>query len=291
MGFAVVVDSTIDMSAEEYQALNITMVPLNILVGGSEFKDQVEISSEEFYQRMSEAEQLPKTAQPAPYDFAQAYEHLAKEGYDGIVSLHIAGVLSGTVESARAAAAQVDIDVRVIDSAAASAQAALQAKHLCSLRDAGATLDEAEESLKAYIPNTQFLVACDTLENLLKGGRLSADQVKNASLLNIKPIFTFNETGVLVAFGKAKGMRGVVKQYVANAQKRTEEQGKQRIRFCHVGNEQGVEDLRQALSTSTRGLAPAAPRWQPIWAWVRWASLSRQLKRRGDGEAGSARFS
>ena len=101
MGFAVVVDSTIDMSAEEYQALNITMVPLNILVGGSEFKDQVEISSEEFYQRMSEAEQLPKTAQPAPYDFAQAYEHLAKEGYDGIVSLHIAGVLSGTVESAR----------------------------------------------------------------------------------------------------------------------------------------------------------------------------------------------
>lgn len=247
MGFAVVVDSTIDMSAEEYQALNITMVPLNILVGGSEFKDQVEISSEEFYQRMSEAEQLPKTAQPAPYDFVQAYERLAKEGYDGIVSLHIAGVLSGTVESARAAAAQVDIDVRVIDSAAASAQAALQAKHLCSLRDAGATLDEAEESLKAYIPNTQFLVACDTLENLLKGGRLSADQVKNASLLNIKPIFTFNETGVLVAFGKAKGMRGVVKQYVANAQKRTEEQGKQRIRFCHVGNEQGVEDLRAAL--------------------------------------------
>lgn len=55
MGFAVVVDSTLDMSAEEYQALNITMVPLNILVGEDEFKDQVEISSEEFYKRMGEA--------------------------------------------------------------------------------------------------------------------------------------------------------------------------------------------------------------------------------------------
>ena len=54
--------------------------------------------------------------------------------------------------------------------------------------------------------------------------------------------------GVLVAFGKAKGMRGVIKQYVQNAQKRTEEQGKQRIRFCHVANEQGVEDLRFALN-------------------------------------------
>ena len=67
-------------------------------------------------------------------------------------------------------------------------------------------------------------------------------------MLNIKPIFTFSETGVLVAFGKAKGMRGVIKRYVQNAQKRTEEQGKQRIRFCHVANEQGVEDLRSALN-------------------------------------------
>ncbi len=247
MGFAVVVDSTLDMSAEEYQALNITMVPLNILVGEDEFKDQVEISSEEFYERMGEATELPKTAQPAPFDFVQAYERLAQEGYEGIVSLHIAGVLSGTIESARAAADQVDIDVRVIDSACCTAQAALQVKQLCALRDAEVSLDEAQAAIEELIPKTQFLVACDTLENLLKGGRLSADQVKNASLLNIKSIFTFNETGVLVAFGKAKGMRGVIKQYVQNAQKRTEEQGKQRIRFCHVANEQGVEDLRSAL--------------------------------------------
>lgn len=248
MGFAVVVDSTLDMSAEEYQALNITMVPLNILVGEDEFKDQVEISSEEFYKRMGEATELPKTAQPAPFDFVQAYERLAQEGYEGIISLHIAGVLSGTIESARAAADQVAIDVRVIDSACCTAQAALQVKQLCALRDAGATLDEAQAAIEKLVPKTQFLVACDTLENLLKGGRLSADQVKNASLLNIKLIFTFNETGVLVAFGKAKGMRGVIKQYVQNAQKRTEEQGKQRIRFCHVANEQGVEDLRSALN-------------------------------------------
>ena len=245
MGFAVVVDSTLDMSAEEYQALNITMVPLNILVGEDEFKDQVEISSEEFYKRMGEATELPKTAQPAPFDFVQAYERLAQEGYEGIISLHIAGVLSGTIESARAAADQVAI---ALDSACCTAQAALQVKQLCALRDAGATLDEAQAAIEELVPKTQFLVACDTLENLLKGGRLSADQVKNASLLNIKPIFTFNETGVLVAFGKAKGMRGVIKQYVQNAQKRTEEQGKQRIRFCHVANEQGVEDLRSALN-------------------------------------------
>ena len=248
MGFAVVVDSTLDMSAEEYQALNITMVPLNILVGEDEFKDQVEISSEEFYKRMSEAAELQKPHSQRLLILCRHTSALRKRVIGGIVSLHIAGVLSGTIESARAAAGQVDIDVRVIDSACCTAQAALQVKQLCALRDVGATLDEAQAAIEALIPETQFLVACDTLENLLKGGRLSADQVKNASLLNIKPIFTFNETGVLVAFGKAKGMRGVIKQYVQNAQKRTEEQGKQRIRFCHVANEQGVEDLRSALS-------------------------------------------
>ena len=248
MGFAVVVDSTFDMSEEEYRAQGITMVPLNILVGDSEFKDQVEITSQEFYQRMGEAETLPKTAQPAPYDFVQVYQRLASEGFDGILSLHIAGVLSGTVESARAAASQVDIDVRVVDTVGASAQAALVTKKACALRDAGSSLDEAEAAVKDFVPQSQFLVACDTLENLLKGGRLSADQVKNASLLNIKPIFTFDERGVLVAYAKAKGMRGVVKQYVQTAKERLEREGAQRIRFCHVDNEEGVADLKKALA-------------------------------------------
>lgn len=248
MGFAIVVDSTFDMTAEEYRGLGITMVPLNITVGGSEFKDQVDISSEEFYQRMNEAEELPKTAQPSPYDFVQEYKRLAEEGADGIISLHIAGVLSGTVESARLAAVDAPVDVRVIDTAAASAQAGLIVQKACALRDAGASLDEAEEALNGFIPKSQFMVACDTLENLLKGGRLSADQVKNANVLNIKPIFTFNEIGALTPISKAKGMRGVVKQYVSHAQERTEEQGKQRIRFCHVGNEQGVADIKEALA-------------------------------------------
>lgn len=157
MGFAVVVDSTLDMSAEEYQALDITMVPLNILVGEDEFKDQVEISSEEFYKRMSEAAELPKTAQPAPFDFVQTYERLAQEGYEGIISLHIAGVLSGTIESARTAAGQVDVDVRVIDSACCTAQAALQVKQLCALRDAGATLDEAQAAIEVLAPKLSSL--------------------------------------------------------------------------------------------------------------------------------------
>lgn len=78
------------------------------------------------------------------------------------------GCFPARIESARTAAGQVDVDVRVIDSACCTAQAALQVKQLCALRDAGATLDEAQAAIEALAPKTQFLVACDTLEIMLK---------------------------------------------------------------------------------------------------------------------------
>ncbi len=248
MGFAITVDSTFDMSEGEYRDLEVAMVPLNIRLGEDEWKDQKGISSLDFYERMNASESLPKTSQPSPHDFIVEYDRLLSEGSDGVMSLHIAGVLSGTVESARLAASQVEGDVRVVDTLGTTAQAALVLKKACQLRDAGMSLEDAQRAIEKFIPQTQFLVACETLENLLKGGRLSAEQAKDASLLNIKPILTFDDRGVLVSFGKAKGMRGVVKQYVSHIQKRTKEQGKQAIRFCHVGNEPAVESLKQALA-------------------------------------------
>lgn len=249
MGFAIVTDSTCDLSADEYASLNITMVPLSILVGEETFKDQVDISSQEFYERMAASETLPQTSQPTPYDFKQVYEQLAAQGADGILSVHIAGALFGTVNSARAAAEEVDIPVRVLDASAAGATASLGivTKLACQMRDAGTSLSDTAEKVDELFHKSCFLVAPETLENLLKGGRLSADQVKTASLLNIKPIFSFDEGGVLGAFGKAKGMRGVVKAFVEEIQKHTEEQGKQCVRFCHTGNEKLVDDLKAAL--------------------------------------------
>lgn len=250
MGFAIVVDSTCDFTGDEYRSLDVTMVPLSILIDEVVYKDQVEISSEEFFERMDASENLPQSSQPTPLDFQKAYESLAEKGYDGILSVHIAGVLSGTIESARIAAQQVDIDVRTVDAAAAGATAsmAIAVQKACEMRDAGASLDEAQAEVEKMCAHACFLVAPETLENLLKGGRLSADQVKTSSLLNIKPIFSFNEKGVLFAFGKAKGMRGVIKTFVEELQKQTQESGIQRVRFCYAGNEKVVEELKQALA-------------------------------------------
>ena len=248
MGFAIVVDSTCDWEFPEYAERNVTMVPLKIEVGGESFADQYEISSDEFYDRMAAAEQLPKTSQPAPFDFVGVYNRLAEEGYDHIISLHIAAPLSGTAQSATLAAAQVNIPVSVIDSRGATAKLGLLATYACQLRDAGASAEEAVAKLERATQDINFLVACDTLENFLKGGRLSADQVENAAMLNIKMVFTFNEDGAIVAADKAKGMNGVLKSYVKAIQKLTEEEGTQRIRFCHVRNVDAVEKLKAMLA-------------------------------------------
>lgn len=248
MSFAIVVDSTCDWNPAEYQDRQVTMVPLKVDIDGDVFYDQTEISSEEFYDRMNAAKDLPKTSQPAPYDFVQVYNDLAAQGYDHIVSIHIAEVLSGTSGSALIAADQVDVDVSVIDSCGATVSAGLVVQKACELRDAGVDFADAVAQIKEAVSKARFFVACDTLENLLRGGRLSAEQVDATNLLNIKPIFTFDDRGVFGPCDKAKGMKGVIKRYVEIIEEQTAQSGTLRIRFCHARNAEGVEKVKQALS-------------------------------------------
>lgn len=248
MSFAIVADSTCDWSLDEYQGRKVVMVPLTITVDDESFRDQVDITSEEFYERMQAAANLPKTSQPSPNDFIKAYEQLAAEGYEQIISIHIALPLSGTCQSARVAAEQVDIPVAVVDSLGGSASFGLVVERACDLRDQGVAFEEAVKQVEQAAHDTSFYVAPDSLDNLLKGGRLSQDQVNAANMLNIKPMFTFDDEGILVAHSKVKGMKGVLKAYVELISQATEQNGRQRVRFFHSGCLDNVEKARQMLA-------------------------------------------
>ncbi len=247
MSFAIVVDSVADLSEEECARFGITSVPLSVEVGGETFKDQAEISSEEFYDKMIASDTLPKSSQPSPSEFMDIYNVLASEGADEIIAIHIAAVLSGTSESSNLAANQVEVPVEVIDSFNACSGQGLLALLACEMRDAGASAQECAQAIKDARAHTRFFIACGTLDNLLAGGRLSAEEVDAATLLDIKPMMSFDERGVLKAFDKAKGMNGVIKKYVEKLKEITEEEGIQRVRFCHTRNEKGVEKLKRAL--------------------------------------------
>ena len=247
VSYAILCDSTGDLTTEEQQRYGIAMIPLYVNIDGEDFADQREITSHEFYERLKTVKDLPHSSQPTPMDFIEEYTKLFDQGFDQIISIHIAAPLSGTVESARLAAGEFDKPVAVIDSLGAVAQTGLLAIRAAQLRDAGVAFEDAVESLRESASSMTFMLACDTLDALVAGGRLSAEDAKAAGALNIKPILAFNEIGVLKPVGKVRGMKGVLKHYAQAIADVTAEHGKQLVRFCHADNEAAINDLKALL--------------------------------------------
>ena len=111
----IVTDSTADMSIEEFKKYNITMVPLSLTIDGQSFLDKVEITQDEFIERMHSSKELPKSSQPAVGTFVEVYDELGLDGSE-IISIHMTGGMSGTVRSAESAASMTNSKVTVIDS-------------------------------------------------------------------------------------------------------------------------------------------------------------------------------
>ena len=248
MKIAILTDSTCDWHLEDYAAHGVTMVPLTVAFGEETFTDQYELSSEQFYDKMIASEALPKSSQPSPHAFSRAFERLAAEGYEGAITLHIAPTLSGTMQAAELAAQTSPIPVKAFDSRAASSKLGLLVDKACELRDAGCDLDEMYDKLVAYRDASQIVLATETLENLVKGGRLPEEQAGQASLLNIRMLFTLsNENGLVLPYDKAKGAQGQIKRCVQFAKDYIDEHGPSVIRIAHARNQGAVDSFVEAL--------------------------------------------
>lgn len=246
---ALVTDSTCDWDFQEYERRGVTMIPLKICVGGESFKDQYEIGTEEFYDRMIAAEELPTTSQPSPHDFAEVFENLAAQGYEGVLCMHIAAPLSGTVQSAEIAAGMASIPVKVIDPAHVTASLGLIVDAACNLRDAGvASLDELHERMVAYCKKTRIVLIPATLDNLVRGGRFPKEAAEQLGLLNVRMILTLDETGAVTPFDKAKGTKGALARCVKFAEDIAGEYGSVRVRFVHTRALDTVEKLKAGLA-------------------------------------------
>lgn len=247
MKIAIVTDSTCDWSPEEYERGNVVMVPLKIQVGEESLLDQIELSSEEFYDRMLAASDIPMTSQPSPGDFAAVYDRLAEEGYECAVSIHLAPVLSGTLASAEMAAKDARIPVTVIDSKHATSSLGLLVERACRMRDEGASFDDIVAAVKKAASATYLYLAPDSTDNLVKGGRISEEQAQGAAMLNIKLVFTLDGDGRLENLDKVKGSKGIVKRFVEAAAAHAQACGPLRLRFMHARNAADVEKLIEAL--------------------------------------------
>lgn len=196
---AIVTDSTSYLPAETLQRFDIAVVPLYVVFNGNRTVPEVEITDyPAFFDELRHAEKLPTTSQPSVGDFVSAYEPLLAAGRD-VVSIHISGGLSGTIESARQAAASLERDgkggerVRIVDSATAAGGLGLTVLAGATGAAQGASAKEVEQRALDARKELKMWFALDTLEFLKRGGRIGAASAWIGSTLRVKPILTVEQ--------------------------------------------------------------------------------------------------
>lgn len=194
MNIKIVTDSTADLPRELAEDLGITVVPLYVRFGNETYRDRVDISEDEFYQRLLNDPIHPNTSQPTPQDFANVYEKLSQQA-DGIISIHISSKLSGTCNSALQAKEMMKTkcQVEVVNSEMVTMGLGLLAAKAVSIANAGKDMQQVVEEVKQLIHTTHVWALFDTLKYLALGGRIGKAKALLGSILNIKPVLAVKD--------------------------------------------------------------------------------------------------
>jgi len=229
----IVTDSSADLPAELVQELGITVVPLYLRFGEEVFRDRVDISEDEFYERLVHDPIHPSTTQPTPQDFINVYQKLSQEA-DGIVSIHISSKLSGTCNSALQGKELIEkgCPIEVVDSQTLTMGLGLISIAAATVAKAGKGLEEVLAEVRQAIPNIHLLGLLDTLKYLLLGGRIGKAKALVGSILNVKPLLKLQD-GEVVPAGQA----------------RTRSKGMDRL-FEFAKNAVNIEDLAVVYNTT-----------------------------------------
>jgi DegV family protein with EDD domain len=187
---AIFTDSASDLDPAEAAASGIHIVPLLVTFGSKTYRAGVELSGPEFWERMVAPDApFPTTAASSPGEFKDAYEAAFADGAEAIVSVHVAGTLSGTIKSAQIARDMLpDREIHIVDSLGASMAEGILARMGVEMAEADHPASEIAETLEARAADMLMYVALETLEYLKKGGRISGAQAAIGTLLSVKPI-------------------------------------------------------------------------------------------------------
>jgi fatty acid kinase fatty acid binding subunit len=198
---AVVTDSASDMDPGRAASLGIAIVPLIVNFGSVTYSAGVDLSTDDFWKRMTAPDApFPTTAACSPGDFQIAYQRAFDEGAEGIVSIHVAGTLSGTIKAAEIGAAMFkDHEIHVIDSMSASMGEGVLAELAVEMAAAGSPASEIAATVTHRREDIGVYLALETLEYLKRGGRISGAQAAIGTLLSVKPIIEIKDGKVETA--------------------------------------------------------------------------------------------
>jgi DegV family protein with EDD domain len=247
----IVTDSTSDIPEELAKSHGIHVVPLRLQFGDESFLDGVEISAKEFYERLGQAEQLPTTSQPSPADYVRVYEQIQQEHPDAsILSIHISSALSGTYQSALIAKSMMNenVDLTVVDSLSASYGFGLLVVHAARLARQGIAVEDIVVAVEQVRKSRKLYFLVDTLEYLQKGGRIGKAAALFGTLLNIKPILSIDQEGIIYPVEKVRGRKKAIARMIELFQQDLGNIETINVAVGHTANPASAESFLEELS-------------------------------------------
>ena len=205
MSVRIITDSASDISQEWAKEWNITVLPLKVRFGEEEFLDGVTLSNREFYERLIETDEIPKTSQITPFEYRSNFEKAVEAG-EQVICFCLSSGVSGSFQSAQVAAQEFEGDVFVVDTQQFCISEAIIVERAVQMRDQGMSAAEIYTAIEEEKKDAHVLAIFNTLEYLKLGGRISAAAAFAGGLLSLKPVLTI-EDGVVKILGKARGSR------------------------------------------------------------------------------------
>ena len=202
MSVRIITDSASDISQEWAKDWSITVLPLKVRFGEEEFLDGVTLSNREFYERLIETDEIPKTSQITPFEYSSHFEKAVKAG-EQVVCFCLSSGVSGSFQSACVAAQEFEGDVFVVDTQQFCISEAIIVERAVQMRDQGMSAAQIYTAIEEEKKDAHVLAIFNTLEYLKLGGRISAAAAFAGGLLSLKPVLTI-EDGVVKILGKAR---------------------------------------------------------------------------------------
>ena len=242
----IVTDSSVTIEPELVKQLDITVVPLSVMIDNVVYSDADLKEEGKFLQLMQASKNLPKTSQPPVGVFAEVFEELSKDGSQ-ILAIHMSHALSGTVEAARQGASLSTADVTVIDSSFTDQALKFQVVEAAELAQEGKDMEEILTRVEAVKNHTELYIGVSTLENLVKGGRIGRVTGLLSSLLNIRVVMQMKDHE-LQPIVKGRGAK-TFKKWLDELTTTLSERSVAEIGISYSGSADWAKEMKESLQT------------------------------------------
>jgi len=248
MSIGIITDSTCDLNQKLIEKYNIEVIPLSVHFGEKEFKDGVDINPKSFFKKLNKNKELPHTSRPAPAVFMKKYKKML-EKYDHLLSIHISTALSGTFESAKLAAREIeDQKITVIDSASISLGLGMLVILAAKLIEKDKDLNDIIKTIKSAKRNLYLYFTVKDLTYMEKGGRIGKASSFLGSIFSINPVISIStETGKVKPIAKVRGPHRAQDKIIKIIKEKIDNEKNNWLGFAHGDRKADLTETKNKL--------------------------------------------